>query len=697
MSIPFAGLDEEIGGDRSSKRTFGKGKPERASTVVPPKDESDAAKAARLAGPKRKSLSTRELLESLDTEVVDDSFEAARRKSKVYTPTGGGARRRDKKPVRKEFKSTSMTTPRAAYRVVKVTGHSVTVADLAHQMSVKATELIKKLMGQGIMATVNQSIDFDTAALLASDFGFECKDVTRNVSDVLEHLDAKRGEMRARPPIVTVMGHVDHGKTSILDCIRKSKVAEKEAGGITQHIGAYCAMHNNVPITFIDTPGHEAFSSMRARGAKVTDIVILVVAADDGVMPQTVEAISHARDAKVPIIVAINKIDKPNINLDRIMNELSEHGIQSEEWGGENQLIKVSALKGTGIDELLEAILLQAEVLELQANYTGPATATVIEANLDRNRGPVSTVIITDGTLKLGDMLVAGTSMGRVRAMFDHNRKPVQEALPSVPVEIIGLTDVPEAGDVAHVIEDEKVLREVMQIRESQQATAGASSAAASLEDLLGKVRNEELPRLNLILKADTQGSLEAIADAIGKLNSGKVSVVLVHRAVGGINQSDLSLAETSSAIILGFNVRAIGALAAKTQTSSIIKYYSVIYDLIDSIKNMMVGKLPPVCVENVIGHAEVREAISVPKIGLIAGSSVMDGKITRNCLLRLVRSDIVIYTGKLGSLRRFKEDVKEVARGYECGISIEGYNDIRVGDVIEAFLMEEQQAVLDI
>ncbi len=691
--MPFPPGEDEFG-ERTNKKAFPiKGKTDRPGIV--PEVEPKVVKPA----PKRKSLSTRELLESLDTEVevevVEDVLEAPRRK-KVYTPSGG--KRRDNKRSRRDFKATAMTTPRAAYRVVKVTGNAISISDLAHQMSVKASELIKKLMGQGIMATLNQAIDFDTAALLSSEFGFECKDATRNVSDVLEHLGAKRGEMRTRPPIVTVMGHVDHGKTSILDRIRKSKVAEQEAGGITQHIGAYCVVHNGSPITFIDTPGHEAFSAMRARGAKLTDIVILVVAADDGVMPQTIEAISHARSADVPIIVAINKIDKQNINLDRIMNELSEHGIQSEEWGGQNQLIKVSALKGTGIDELLEAVLLQTEILELQAEYTGPATATVVEANLDKNRGPVATVIVTSGTLSPGDMLVAGTSTGRVRAMYDHNRKPVLQATPSVPVEIVGLTDVPEAGDVAHVVEDEKVLREVLQIRENQQAVTGGSVAATSLEELLGKVRNDEAPRLNLILKADTQGSLEAISDAITKLKSEKVSVVIVHKAVGGINQSDLSLAETSGSILFGFNVRAISALASRVQAAgSIIKYYSVIYDLIDAVKSLMVGKLPPVCVETITGHAQVREAINVPKIGLIAGSSVMDGKISRSSLLRLVRNEIVIYTGKVGSLRRFKEDVKEVARGYECGISIDGYNDVKVGDVIEAFQMDEQAAVLDI
>ena len=690
--MPFPPGEDEFG-ERTNKKAFPlKGKTDRPSVVV---EEPKTAKPA----PKRKSLSTRELLESLDTEVevevVAEVFEAPRRNKKVYTPSGGG-KRRDKKS-RRDSKPIASSTPRAAYRVVKITGNAISISELAHQLSVKAAELIKKLMSQGIMATVNQAIDFDTAALLSSEYGFECKDATRNVSDVLEHLDAKRSESRTRPPIVTVMGHVDHGKTSILDRIRKSKVAQQEAGGITQHIGAYCVVHNDAAITFIDTPGHEAFSAMRARGAKLTDIVVLVVAADDGVMPQTIEAISHARSAQVPIIVAINKIDKPNTNLDRIFSELSEHGIQSEEWGGENQIIKVSALKGTGIDELLEAILLQTEVLELKAQYTGPATATVVEAHLDKNRGPVATVIITQGTLATGDMLVAGTSTGRVRAMYDHNRNLVQQATPSIPVEIVGLTAVPAAGDVAHVVEDEKVMKEVLQIRENALAVTGGSVAATSLEELLGKVRNEETPRLNLILKADTQGSLEAITDAIAKLKSEKVTVVLVHKAVGGINQSDLTLADTSGSIIFGFNVRAISALASRVQASgSIIQYYSVIYDLIDTVKSLMVGKLPPVRVETIVGHAQVREAISVPKIGLIAGSSVMDGKITRTSLLRLVRNEIVIYTGKIGSLRRFKEDVKEVARGYECGISIEGYNDVKVGDVIEAFQMDEQAAVLD-
>jgi translation initiation factor IF-2 len=493
------------------------------------------------------------------------------------------------------------------------------------------------------------------------------------------------------------MGHVDHGKTSILDAIRKAKVADAEAGGITQHIGAYTVDKDGKSVAFLDTPGHEAFSSMRARGAQVTDIVVLVVAADDGVMPQTKEAISHAKAADVPLIVAINKMDKPNINLDRVYTELMEQGVQSEEWGGEVQFVKVSAIKGSGLDDLLEAILLQSEILELKAAVDVPATGVVVEAHLDIGRGPVATIMVQQGTLKVGDQLVAGTSIGRVRAMNNHLAKRVETAGPSTPVEVIGLSGVPMAGDSIDVVEDEKTARDVADWRREQESQgADGKSSAASLDQLLSKVKEADTPEVPVIIKGDTQGSVEAVAESIEKLNTERVRNRIVHKGVGGVNESDVSLAETSNAVIIAFNVRTARGLDDMAEKKGIpIRYFSVIYDIVDALKAIMAGRLPPIQKEVILGHAEVRQTIKVPKIGLVAGTAVIDGKVTRNCQVRLIRDDVVIFSGKVGSLRRFKDDVKEVMQGYECGIGIEGYNDIREGDVIETFIIEEEAPAL--
>lgn len=631
---------------------------------------------------------------------------AAPIKRTVYTPQGGpstggyrssGGGRRDLKR-RKDLKKTEVTTPRAAYRVVKM-ANSITIADLAKQMSLKGSELIKKLMQQGMMATLNQSIDVDTATLLATEFGFEMKSSVVTLEDILtEKRKAHEGaEFVERSPIVTIMGHVDHGKTSILDAIRSAKVAAGEAGGITQHIGAYTVDKDGKKIAFLDTPGHEAFSSMRSRGAKVTDIVVLVVAADDGVMPQTVEAISHARAANVPIIVAINKIDKPNKNLDRINSELAEHGIQSEEWGGDNQFVQVSALKGIGIDNLLEAILLQAEVLELKTPLDVPASGVVVEAHLDKGRGPVATIMVQKGVLNVGDFVIAGTALGRVRAMHDQTGKRVKTAGPSTPVEVVGLASVPMAGDAVDAVENEAQGKEVADWRiEAERMSSSSRSSAATLDQLLAKVKNTETPEVPIIIKADTQGSVEAISEAILKLNSDRVRNRIVHKAVGGVNESDISLATTSGAVIIGFNVRAIRGLDELAEKQgTLIKYFSVIYDIVDVLKSIMAGKLPPVQKEVIQGHAEVRATIKVPKVGLIAGTSVLDGKITRNSQLRLIRESVVVFTGRIGSLRRFKDDVREVVQGYECGIGIDGYSDVREGDIIESYIIEEHAAVL--
>ncbi len=669
--------------------------------------EEEIAAAARRAAAKTKKesqINTRKLLLEIDAE--DDTefdLEAAPveevvPKTTVYTPTASNKRRDLRR--RKDLKKTQVTQPRAAYRVVKMT-HDIQVGELARQMSLKAADLIKKLMAQGVMVTITNSIDFDTATLIANEYGFEVQSVVRTVEDILTEARgaaATEVDVVARPPIVTVMGHVDHGKTSILDAIRSSKVAAGEAGGITQAIGAYTVERKNKKIAFLDTPGHEAFSNMRARGAKVTDIVVLVVAADDGVMPQTKEAVSHARAANVPIIVAINKIDKPNINLERVYSELTEQGIQSEEWGGETQFVKVSALKHEGIDELLEAILLQAEVLDLKAPVNTPAEGLVVEAHLDKGRGPVATIMTQSGFLRVGDFIVAGTAMGKVRSMHDHNAKPISEAGPSTPVEVIGLTVVPLAGDKVNVVPDEKTARDVVRTREAlAHANEARKSSAQTLDDLLGKIKASEAIELPVIVKADTQGSVEALCESLIKLNSSRVSNRIVHRAVGGVTESDINLALTTKAIIVAFNVRTTRGLDEEAERLGVmVRYSSIIYEVVDSIKALMAGRLPPVVKEVVLGHAEVRSPFSIPKIGMIAGSAVTDGKITRNSMVRLIRDAIVIYAGKIGSLKRFKDDVREVQTGYECGIGIEGYNDIREGDVIEAYVLEESPATLE-
>ncbi len=665
--------------------------------------EADEPVLKRQPKQRRDQVNLRSLLNQADSieeefvepEVVEAPVEEDKKRT-VYMPQAPHRRKDIKR--RKDLKKTQLTTPRASYRVVKM-GQEITVSELAKQLAIKATDIIKKLMGQGIMATINQPLDFDTATLLSSEYGFEVKSNIVSIEDILtEKRKAHEGaEMVERPPIVTIMGHVDHGKTSILDAIRKAKVAASEAGGITQHIGAYTVEEGGRQIAFLDTPGHEAFSSMRARGASVTDIVVLVVAADDGVMPQTVEAISHARAANVPIIVAINKIDKPNKNFDRIHAELAEHGIQSEDWGGENQFVRVSALQGIGIDDLLEAILLQSEVLELRTPLDVPASGVVVEAHLDKGRGPVATIMVQKGILSVGDHVVAGSKIGRVRAMHDHTGKRVKFAGPSTPVEVVGLSEVPMAGDKVDAVEDEKTSREVADWRKDIEFRSSQSrSSAASLDQLLAKVKEAETPEVPVIIKADTQGSVEAIAEAVTKLNSDRVRNRIVHKAVGGINESDISLAATSGAVLFGFNVRAARGLDDLAEKQGIlIKYFSVIYEIVDVLKSVMAGKLPPIQKEVIQGHAEVRQTIKVPKIGIVAGTSVLDGKITRNSQLRLIRNDVVIYSGRIGSLRRFKDDVREVVQGYECGIAIEGYSDIREGDVIETFIIEEHAPAL--
>lgn len=707
----LAEIDAEQDGWARKKGDRGRKKVESTEVV-----ETEAESRARALKERRASINTRDLLRQVDEEdggepilegatsgdeveapsiaPVDDS-----KLRTVYMPAGP-QRRRDLRR-RKGLKKTSITTPRASYRVVRMTADRIQLSELAHQMSVKATEIIAKLMSQGQMLTITSSVDQDTAVLIAGEYGFEVERKVRALDEILG-LDPKRYDRAKtvpRPPIVTVMGHVDHGKTSILDAIRQTNVTAGEAGGITQHIGAYSVEHRGHKITFLDTPGHEAFSAMRARGAELTDIVVLVVAADDGVMPQTIEAISHAKTADVPIVVAVNKIDKPNINLNRVYTELTEHGIQAEEWGGEVQFVKVSALEKTGIDELLEAIMLQAEILELGAASDIPAEALVVEAHLDRGRGPVATVVVQHGTLCVGQSVVVGCAYGRIRAMQDYRGRSVARAEPSTPVELIGLNDVPEAGDPLFVAADEKVAREAAEFNVNQTRVVGptaATGAAANFEQLLGQIQAAERPEVPWIIKGDTQGSVEAIREAVTKQSTDKVANRIIHAAVGGITESDLTLARAAKAVVLGFNVRAGRDLDAKAERDGVtIKYFSIIYELVDAVRAVMAGTLPPVLKEVVLGHAEVRQSFQVPKIGTIAGASVTDGKITRSSSLRLIRDAVVIYNGKIGSLRRFKDDVREVQQGYECGIGIEGYSDIRTGDVIEAYVVEEEAPTL--
>jgi translation initiation factor IF-2 len=676
--------------NRGARKTFTKDR------GVEKKNEEEALRLRTQKQKRQKPLNVKSLLNQLgDSGTGEDVVQESRVRRKVFTPDAA-SRRKDYKR-RKDLKRTQITTPRASYRVVEVQGQ-ITVAEFAKQLSTKSSEIIKKLMDMGLMVTINANIDYDTAVLIASEYHYEVRNTQKTLEDILPSVaNTADKELKDRPPIVTVMGHVDHGKTSILDAIRKTNVTKGEAGGITQHIGAYSVVRDGHTVTFIDTPGHEAFSSMRARGADLTDIVVLVVAADDGVMPQTVEAISHAKAAGVPIIVAVNKIDKPGVNLDRLFTQLAEHGIQSEEWGGEDQFVKVSAIEGTGISELLESILLQAEILELKAIEDVPGEATVVEANVDKGRGPVATVIIRHGSLKKGDCVVVGEHVGRIRAMADFTGKLILTAGPSTPVELIGLENVPNAGDRLNVVPDEKKAREAADWRiENAFALREQKSSAQSLEDLLNRVQDSKLIEVPFILKADTKGSIEAIVEAMEKVKTEQIRNRVIHKGVGGINESDLALAETTGAVIIGFSVRAPSRLDEEIERRGvIIKYFNIIYEVVDAVKSIMAGSLPPIKNEVTMGHAQVRDAIRIPKIGLIAGSSVTDGKLTRASKYRLIRDDVVIFEGKCSSLRRFKEDVSEVAQGYECGISLEGWQDIQIGDVIEAFVIEETEATL--
>ncbi|AVU75165.1 MULTISPECIES: translation initiation factor IF-2 [Pseudomonas] len=573
-------------------------------------------------------------------------------------------------------------------REVKI-GETITVGDLAQQMSVKAAEIIKFMFKLGTPATINQVLDQETAQLVAEELGHKVTLVSDTaLEDSLAESLKFEGEAVSRAPVVTVMGHVDHGKTSLLDYIRRAKVAAGEAGGITQHIGAYHVETDRGMVTFLDTPGHAAFTAMRARGAKATDIVILVVAADDGVMPQTIEAVQHAKAAGVPLVVAVNKIDKPGADLDRIRSELSVHGVTSEEWGGDTPFVPVSAKMGTGVDELLEAVLLQAEVLELTATPSAPGRGVVVESRLDKGRGPVATVLVQDGTLRQGDMVLVGSNYGRVRAMLDENGKPIKEAGPAIPVEILGLDGTPDAGDEMSVVADEKKAREVALFRQGKfREVKLARAHAGKLENIFENMGQEEKKTLNIVLKSDVRGSLEALNGALNGLGNDEVQVRVVGGGVGGITESDANLALASNAVLFGFNVRAdAGARKIVEQEGLDMRYYNVIYDIIEDVKKALTGMLGSDVRENILGTAEVRDVFRSPKFGAIAGCMVIEGVVHRNRPIRVLREDIVIFEGELESLRRFKDDASEVRAGMECGIGVKSYNDVKVGDKIEVF-----------
>ncbi|AEA66941.1 MULTISPECIES: translation initiation factor IF-2 [Pseudomonas] len=573
-------------------------------------------------------------------------------------------------------------------REVKI-GETITVGDLAQQMSVKAAEIIKFMFKLGTPATINQVLDQETAQLVAEELGHKVTLVSDTaLEDSLAESLKFEGEAVSRAPVVTVMGHVDHGKTSLLDYIRRAKVAAGEAGGITQHIGAYHVETDRGMVTFLDTPGHAAFTAMRARGAKATDIVILVVAADDGVMPQTIEAVQHAKAAGVPLVVAVNKIDKPGADLDRIRSELSVHGVTSEEWGGDTPFVPVSAKMGTGVDELLEAVLLQAEVLELTATPSAPGRGVVVESRLDKGRGPVATVLVQDGTLRQGDMVLVGSNYGRVRAMLDENGKSIKEAGPAIPVEILGLDGTPDAGDEMSVVADEKKAREVALFRQGKfREVKLARAHAGKLENIFENMGQEEKKTLNIVLKSDVRGSLEALNGALNGLGNDEVQVRVVGGGVGGITESDANLALASNAVLFGFNVRAdAGARKIVEQEGLDMRYYNVIYDIIEDVKKALTGMLGSDVRENILGVAEVRDVFRSPKFGAIAGCMVIEGVVHRNRPIRVLREDIVIFEGELESLRRFKDDASEVRAGMECGIGVKSYNDVKVGDKIEVF-----------
>lgn len=632
--------------------------------------------------------------------IVDDyenieSVDKSKKVKKVQTNkknekyTNKGKPYNPKKSVVIERKKEEQLEPKKPVKI----GNSISVKDLSEKIGKPVVELIKKLLLLGVVATINQDIDFDIASLIALEYGIPVEKAIQKDDEelLLNDVEDKQEDLKPRPPVVTIMGHVDHGKTSLLDTIRQTNVIATEAGGITQHIGAYTVNIEGKKIAFLDTPGHEAFTAMRARGAKVTDIAILVVAADDGVMPQTIEAINHAKAANVTIIVAINKIDKPGANPDKVKQELTEHGLLAEDWGGDTICVPVSAKKRIGIENLLEMILLVAEMQELKANPNRKAKGTVIEAKLDKSRGPVATVLVQNGTLNVGDFFVVGTTYGKVRTMIDDKGKLVKKAGPSTPVEITGLSDVPDAGDIFIIVDDEKVSKQISEKRKEKfRQEHLQSNQRISLDELFSQIQEGKVKDLNIIVKADVQGSVEALKQSLERLSNNEVKINTIHGGVGAITETDVMFASASNAIIIGFNVRPQAAAVALSEKDKVdIRLYRVIYNAIEDMEAAMKGMLEPDYKEVVLGHAEVRAIFKASSIGTIAGSYVTDGKINRNSEVRIVRDGIVIHEGKLASLKRFKDDAKEVNTGFECGISIDKFNDLKEGDIIECFVME--------
>ncbi|WP_020675937.1 translation initiation factor IF-2 [Geopsychrobacter electrodiphilus] len=673
----------------SARPGGGSSLPNVMAPVAPPSEKEDTRS-------KRKKKSRNNSNES----EADGRVSRRGRQVEVFEPSRMGQRRKLRKGE-KALRKTEITISKAIKRVIRITD-SITVGELAKRMGIKANEIISELMRQGTMVSINHPLDFETAVLIASEFSYEVENVAFDEDIAIAGTGDKASEeldenLQSRPPVVTIMGHVDHGKTSLLDAIREAKVTEGEAGGITQHIGAYDVELEGRKITFLDTPGHEAFTAMRARGAGVTDIVVLVVAADDGVMPQTKEAINHSKAAGVPIIVAINKVDKPDANPDRVKQELTEFELVPEEWGGVTIFVEVSAKAKTNIDTLLEMILLQAEILELKANPDKNARGSIVEARLDKGRGAVATVLVKEGTLKVGDHIVAGTQYGRVRSMTNAAGLAVKEAGPSFPVEVTGLAGVPHAGDLFHAVDNEKTAREVSMHRQQKQREIELSKTSkVSLEQLFAKMQEGEVEELAVIIKADVQGSVEAVRESLLKLTTSNCRLNVIHTGVGGINESDVTLANASNAIVLGFNVRPEVKAKALAESEEVdIRLYSVIYDAVNDIRDAMEGLLAPTLRERELGRVEVRDTFHVSRVGTIAGCYVTEGKILRNAQTRLVRDSVVVWEGKLHSLKRFKDDAKEVASGYECGIGLENYNDIKVGDIIEVFEIESVKTSL--
>jgi translation initiation factor IF-2 len=634
----------------------------------------------------RRHRRRREVITIDEDELAEVQVPAARRGERVFH-----TRPAKKKVATRPHLKTQITTPKAIKKVIKIS-EVISVGELAQRMGAKVGQVIKKLMDLGVMTTVTQTIDVDTASLVATEFGYEVESVAIDVDKILQRAADQPDKLLPRPPVVTIMGHVDHGKTLLLDAIRKSRLVDKEAGGITQHIGAYRVDLDKGTIVFIDTPGHEAFTAMRARGAQVTDLVVLVVAADDGIMPQTIEAVDHAKAAEVPIVVAINKIDKPEADPEKVKRDLTELGLVPEEWGGHTLYAQVSAKKRTGIDDLLELILLQAEMLDLKADPDKPARGVVVEARLDKGRGPVGTVLVKEGTLKAGEVFVSGEIYGRVKIMLDERGKQLKEAGPAIPAEVVGFAEIPNAGDDLVCVENEKVAKEVSLHRQKRvRGEAGARPERMSLEDLYDRIQQGEMKELRLVLKGDTHGSIQAIQDALEKLSTDEVRIEVIHQGIGGISETDVNLAAASDAVIIGFNVSPLGKAKSVAEQEQVdIRVYSIIYEVIEDVEKALKGILGPIREEVTLGKAEVREVFRVSKVGVIAGSYVTEGKMTRGAEVRLFRNGDVVFEGKVSSLKRFKDDVREVQAGYECGIGVEGYSAWEIGDTIEAYIYEE-------